>query len=148
VTARRQTTVLIIVTAMIVALSVLVLVFSLGRNVTEYDSSSPEGVAQAYLAAAFDRDFDRAAEFFEADSDCDADDLDRTFIQDNARISLVDVSIDADRARVRVAAEIPGGGPLGGFYREEHSLRLVRVDGNWLLTGIPWPLYDCTNPGK
>lgn len=139
---------LFVITAVIVVLTVVVLAFSLGRNVADYDASSPEGVAQAYLTAAFDRDFDRAAEFFEPGSDCDADDLDRTFIQDNVRISLVDVTTDADRARVKVAAEVSGDGPLGGLYREEHSLRLVLVDGSWLITGIPWPLYDCTTPGK
>ena len=135
-------------TSIIVALAVVVLAFSVGRNVTEYDETSPEGVAQSYLTAAFDGDFDRAAAYIESGSDCDADDLDRTYIQDSARISLVDTAVDGDRARVRIAAEIPSGGPLGGFYREEHTLRLVQVDDQWKLTGIPWPLYDCNAPGK
>ena len=145
---RRPTTVLVIATSVIVALAVVVLAFSLGRNVTEYDATTPEGVAQSYLTAAFDGDFDRAAGYIEADSDCDADDLDRAYIENSARISLVDTSIDGERARVRIAAEIPSGGPLGGFYREEHTLRLVRIDDQWRLTGVPWPLYDCDATGK
>jgi hypothetical protein len=148
VAARRQTIILSVVTAVIVALAVVALVFSVGSNVTDYDDSSPEGVAQSYLTASFDGDFDRAAEFFETGSTCDADDLDRAFIQDSVRISLVEVSVDGDRARVRISAEIPSGGPLGGFYGEEHTLRLVRIDDQWRLTGVPWPLYDCNEPGK
>jgi hypothetical protein len=116
--------------------------------VTEYDATTPEGVAQSYLTAAFDGDFDRAADHIEAGGDCDADDLDRAYIENSARISLVDTSIDGERARVRIAAEIPSGGPLGGFYREEHTLRLVRIDDQWRLTGVPWPLYDCDATGK
>lgn len=147
-TPRRPTTVVVIATSVIVVLAVVVLAFSLGRNVTEYDATTPEGVAQSYLTAAFDGDFDRAAGYIEAGSDCDADDLDRAYIQESARISLVDMSVDGERARVRIAAEIPSGGPLGGFYREEHTLRLVRIDDQWRLTGVPWPLYDCNVPGK
>jgi len=146
--ARRPTTVVVVATSVVVVVAVVVLAFSLGRNVTEYDATTPEGVAQSYLTAAFDGDFDRAAEFIEAGSDCDADDLDRAYIQESARISLVDSSIDGERARVRIAAEIPSAGPLGGFYREEHTLRLVRIDDQWRLTGVPWPLYDCNVPGK
>lgn len=146
--SRRPTTVVIVVTSIIVALAVVVLVFSVGRNVTEYDATSPEGVAQSYLTAAFDGDFDRAADYFAPGEDCDADDLDRAYFQRNARISLIDSTVDGERARVRIAAEIPDGGPLGGFYREEHTLRLVRSNGTWLLTGIPWPLYDCNVPSK
>jgi hypothetical protein len=140
--------VLIVVASIIVAAAVVVLAFSIGRNVTTYEAGTPESVAQEYLTAAFDGDFDRAAEFFEPSSNCDADDLDRAFIQDDARISLADTVVEGERARVRVAVEIPSGGPLGGFYREEHTLRLVRSDDAWLLTGVPWPLYDCTLPGK
>lgn len=146
--SRRPTTVLVVVTVVIVALAVVVLAFSIGRNVTDYDETTPEGVAQSYLTAAFDGDFDLAAGYIESGSDCDADDLDRAFIQEDARISLVDSSIDGDRARVRITAEFPSGGPLGGFYEEEHTLRLVRVGTDWMLTGIPWPLYDCDAANK
>jgi hypothetical protein len=140
--------VLIVAASVIVVAAVVVLAFSIGRNVTTYESGTPESVAQEYLTAAFDGDFDRAAEFFEPSSNCDADDLDRTYMQENARISLADTVVEGERARVRVAVEIPSGGPLGGFYREEHTLRLVKIDNAWLLTGVPWPLYDCTLPGK
>lgn len=143
--SRPERTLLVIVVALVIA-AVAVLVLSTGRRVATYEIDTPEGVAQAYLDAAFDGDFDRAVSFFEPDSDCDASDLDRAFIQENARIGLIDVVTETERSRVRVSVEVPSGGPLGGYYREEHTLRLIRANDAWLLTGIPWPLYDCAPP--
>lgn len=132
----------------IVVIAAVVVGLTWGRTVTTYDLALPEGVAQAYLQAAFDGRFDEAASHFAPDSDCDASDLDRAFIQEDIRISLTGVSTDNDRSTVRIAADLPGGGPFGGSYEERHTLRLVQVAGDWKLTGIPWPLYDCTPPNK
>ena len=138
--------VLAIVVAVLLVLTVAIVILTTGRNVKTYDLALPEGVAQAYLQAVFAGDFDVAAGYFEPDSDCDASDLDRAFIQENVRISLAGVSGDAERSAVRIAADIPNGGPFGGVYEERHTLRLVFVDDVWKLTGIPWPLYDCALP--
>jgi hypothetical protein len=145
---KRPTTVIAIVVAAIVALSVAALVFSLGRNADTYDAGTPEAAAQDYLTAAFDGNYDKAASFIDASSDCDADDLDRAYIDDSARISLVESVIEGDRARVRVNVELPSGGPIGGFFGEEHTLRLVKTADSWVLTGVPWPLYDCSTPNE
>lgn len=143
---KRPERILVVVIIALVIVAVAVLVLSVGRRVDTYDSSTPEGAAQAYLNAAFEGDFDKAATFFEPTSDCDAADLDRAYLQNNVRISLVETITEASRSRVRISVEISSGGPLGGVYREEHTLRLVQSDGQWLLTGVPWPLYDCTTP--
>lgn len=145
---KRPTTVMVIIVTVIVALSIVALVFSLGRNVGSYEDGTPEAVAQDYLTATFDGDFDRAASLIDASSNCDADDLDRAYIDDSARISLVESVIEGNRARVRVNVELPSGGPIGGFFGEEHTLRLVRSGNGWVLTGVPWPLYDCTTPNE
>lgn len=126
--------------------TIATLALTIGQNVKTYDPDSPEGVAQAYLTAAFNRNFDKAAAFFAPDSECDASDLDRAFIQDSVRISFAGMSGDAERSTVRITADIPGGGRFGGSYEEQHSLRLVFVNDEWKLTGIPWPLYDCGPP--
>lgn len=143
---KRPERMVAVVVAALVVVAIAVLALSTGRRVTTYDQSTPEGVAQAYLKAAFDGDFDTAASFFEPDSDCEASDLDRAFLQQNARISLMEVVTEGDRSRVKISVELPSGGPLGDVYREEHTLRLVSTDDAWLLTGIPWPLYDCAPP--
>lgn len=135
--------VLAVVVGVLLLVALAVVSLTVGRGVTTYDITEPEGVAQAYLQAAFDGDFDEAATFFEPESDCDATDLDRAFLQNDVRISLAGVDTDDERATVRVTADIPDGGPFGGYYEERHTLRLVRVDEDWKLTGIPWPLYDC-----
>lgn len=138
--------VLAVVVGALLLVVLAVVSLTVGRGVTTYDITEPEGVAQAYLQAAFDGDFDEAATFFEPESDCDATDLDRAFLQNDVRISLAGVDTDDERATVRITADIPDGGPFGGYYEERHTLRLVRVDEDWKLTGIPWPLYDCTTP--
>ena len=138
--------VLAVVVGALLLVVLAVVSLTVGRGVTTYDITEPEGVAQAYLQAAFDGDFDEAATFFEQESDCDATDLDRAFLQNDVRISLAGVDTDDERATVRITADIPDGGPFGGYYEERHTLRLVRVDEDWKLTGIPWPLYDCTTP--
>lgn len=143
---RRPNRILLIVVGVLAVVALAVVALTTGRDVTSYDLGSPEGVAQAYLQAAFDGDFDEAAGYFEPESDCDASDLDRAYIQDDVRVSLAGVDSDAERASVRITADIPDGGPFGGFYEERHTLRLVLVDDAWKLTGIPWPLYDCTSP--
>lgn len=141
----RRSTVVVVATVSVVALAaIVVLVFAVGRDVTTYAEGTPERVVQRYLAAAFDGDFDRAASFIEPGSECDATDLDRAYIQGDARIGLVESVVEGQRARVRVDVEYPSGGPLGGVYSEEHTLRLVESQDSWLLTGVPWPLFDCT----
>ena len=137
--------VLAIIVGALLVLAVVIVVLTTGRNVKTYDLAQPEGVAQAYLQAVFAGDFDEAASYFEPGSECDASDLDRAFIQENVRISLAGVSGDAERSAVRIVADIPNGGPFGGYYEERHTLRLVFVDDVWKLTGIPWPLYDCSS---
>lgn len=145
---KRALTVVALVSAVIVVAAVVALVFSFGGDVTSYEQGSPEDVAQSYLTAALDGDFDRAAAFIDSSSDCSAEDLDRAYIDDAARISLIDSVIEGERARVRVNVEFPSGELIGGFFGEEHTLRLVRQGGDWLLTGVPWPLYDCASTEK
>lgn len=137
---------LAVVVGVLLLIVVAVVSLTVGRQVTTYDISEPEGVAQAYLQAAFDGDFDEAATFFEPESECDASDLDRAYLQEDVRVSLAGVDSDDERATVRITADIPDGGPFGGYYEERHTLRLVRIDDAWKLTGIPWPLYDCATP--
>lgn len=141
---RRPTMVVVAVVSVVALSAIVVLVFAIGLDVATYEEGTPERVVQRYLTAAFDGDFDRAASFIDPTGECDADDLDRAYIQGDARIGLIESVVEGDRARVRVDVEFPSGGPLGGVYSEDHTLRLVRTPGSWLLTGVPWPLVDCT----
>ena len=35
------------------------------------------------------------------------------------------------------------GGPFGGAESENQTFRLTRSAGTWLISGIPWPLFEC-----
>lgn len=143
-TVRRPTMVVVVTVSIVALAAIVVLVFAVGRDVTTYEEGTPERIVQQFLTAAFDGDTDRAASLIDPTSQCDANDLDRAYIQRDARIGLIEAIVEGDRARVLVDVEVPSGGPLGGVYSEEHTLRLVRSADSWLLTGVPWPLYDCT----
>lgn len=113
------------------------------RSVKQLDRQTPAGTVQAYLSAALDGRNDLAAKYFAADSPCKVEDLDRAYINTSSRVTLVDTQIDGGQAIVRVTVEMPTGGPFESFNTENHSYRLVRDGGRWLLSGIPWPLWDC-----
>lgn len=134
--------------SIVVIAAIVVLALSLGRDVATYDPGTPEFAAQSYLDAVFDGDYDRAATHLDPASDCDVDDLDRAYISGDLDIRLIETVIDADRARVRISVADTTGGVIGGVFREERVLRLVRTANNWLLTGIPWPLFDCGDDEK
>lgn len=142
----RPNRILAAIVAAVVALGLLTLVLSLGRGDVDYDPAGPEAAAQAWLRASLDGDFDAAAELLDPSGDCDATDLDRAYVPDRVGVNLVETVTDGDRSRVRIEVEYPSGNLVGESGREEHTLRLVRLDGKWLLTGIPWPLYDCNRP--
>jgi hypothetical protein len=45
---------------------------------------------------------------------------------------------------VQVELTMGGGdGPFGSGYRETATFQLTRAGSGWLLTGSPWPLFDC-----
>lgn len=132
----------------IVGLGVLVVmviasIFVATRPVETLDPNSPAGVVQQYVQLVMDGDNDLAADYFADDTMCDAGDLDRAYINRDARIDLLDTTIDGSRARVRIALSNPTDDIVRNTWTEERTMRLVRVSGKWLLTGIPWPLYEC-----
>ena len=107
------------------------------------DPTTPAGVVQQYITDVMAGDHDRAAEHFAAETMCDAGDLDRAYVDREARVDLLDTSITGARARVRIAVSTPTGDLVRNSWTEERTIRLEKTDGRWLLTGIPWPLYEC-----
>jgi sugar lactone lactonase YvrE len=84
-----------------------------------------------------------AAKLLSPDSVCTVTDIDRAYVVDTARVVLVDSTVKRATAEVRVRVEIPSGSPLGDVMTKDHTFRLVNSEGAWLVTGIPWPLFDC-----
>lgn len=133
---------LAIVVAIIAVVALVVLIVG-KQDTVQLDRATPEGTVQEYLNAVVAGDFDSAAQKFDSESSCKAEDLDKAYFDSDVRISLVNSTETSTGAVVRVQIESPSGAPLGGYYGEEHTLRLVKADSGWLISGIPWPMYEC-----
>lgn len=143
--SQRVLTVIVVSTILLAAIAALL---STNRNQAEYSAQSPEGVIQRYLSAVVDGRNDKAAQYFVTNSNCDATDLDRSWISETIRVNLVESDIESDRAFVEVAIDISSGGPFDDYYTETHNFRLEKEFGSWKIMGVPWPLYSCEEVGK
>jgi len=121
----------------------LVVVFTANRQIEQLDRSTPEGVAQQYLLDVIAGDNDSAIKLLDSTSNCKATDLDRAYIPKEVRMNLISSTETPTGAVVRISIEISSGDPLGGYFSEEQVIRLAKSNGNWLITGIPWPMYEC-----
>lgn len=139
---KRANKVLGLVVAVIAVIS-LIVVLAGRQPTTQLDEGSPEAAVQQYLQAVSDRDFDRALEFLSEDSKCTIEDFDRAYIQESLRIGLSESSGNPTTAVVTVSIQSSNGDPFGGTYTEERNFRLVNTDGEWKITGTPWPNYEC-----
>lgn len=143
--APRRDRALWAVIAVIAALVIVALVVVLTRGTPELlDADTPEGVVQRYSAAVIAGDERGAAEYLspEVAEDCDTFESETT---DNLRVTLVSTTQRDDTADVRVSiTTIYDSGPFGideQVFQEDFDL--VRVDGQWLIEGVPWPLNIC-----
>lgn len=139
--------ILVTVFALLVGAVVLVTLFTSGNASKNLDPATPAGTVQSYLSAVLKGNYEKAAQFISSESLCDVQDLDRVYTVDTARVDLIKTEIDGEHAQVWVKVDYPSGAPFDpmfdGVRVEEHTFRLVQVEGHWLLNGIPWPLYDC-----
>jgi hypothetical protein len=139
---KRANRVLGIVVAALAAVALIVVLAS-RQSTTQLDEGSPEAAVQQYLQAVSDRNFDQALEFLSEDSKCTVEDFDRAYIQESLRIGLAESSANQETAVVTVSIQSSNGDPFGGTYTEERNFRLVNADGEWKITGTPWPNYEC-----
>jgi hypothetical protein len=135
--------ILALVIGFIIVAVAVVAVLSSTKSAVVMDRSSPAGSVQAYLKAVLVGKDAEAAAWLAPGGVCTVTDIDRAYIVDTARVLLVDTTTTASTAEVRVRVEIPSGSPLGDVMTEDHTIRLIKSGGRWLITGIPWPLYDC-----
>lgn len=139
----RPNRTLAIVVGIIAVLGVVAGVWSATRPVPKYERGTPVGVVQAYLTAVINGDHQNAVELVTG-STCTVEDLDRASFPEGVRVVLRDTEVDGATAQVKVDVVMPSGGPLeGSEYVEKHTFRLTRVGGDWLITGSPWPMYEC-----
>ncbi len=128
---------------LIIVLVAVAAVVSSTRSTLVLDKTKPAWAVQSYLKAFLAGRNAEAAKMISPESECTVVDVDRAYIIDNARIVLISASTNGNTAEVRVRVEFPLNGPFGDSSTEDHTFRLTDSNGTWLLTGIPWPLYNC-----
>jgi hypothetical protein len=140
----RPDRILLIVLAALAVVAAVAGVLAAIRPVPEYDRATPEGVVQAYVTAVIDDDHDEAARFLADTSPCSVADLDRAFLPDGVRVVLREARVTGDTARVVVGVATSSGELFDGSENTEtHTFRLTSSGGTWLVTGQPWPMFDC-----
>ena len=103
------------------------------------DVSSARGVSEAYLRAVIDGRGKEGAALLRSDSACDSD-LDY-LVSSSVSAQIVDEKVTGDRAAVKLlVTERPD--PFSVWTHSE-TFHLERAGGTWLITGGPWPFYDC-----
>lgn len=140
---RQSNRILVGIGLVALVLVVVASLLTMNRSEENFKSGTPEATVQAYLKAAIDGKNDLAIRYLSSMTKCTAEDLDRTYISDSMRISLLSSEIQGDSAFVKINSEYSDGGPFGNESSEEHSYRLTKESGQWRILGIPWPLYDC-----
>lgn len=143
---RHPTSLLWILAGLVVIALVVGLVIAALRPPTSLDIDRPEGVVQAYLRAVLDHDHAAAAGYLsQATAErCPASAFRAAWVPEGMTADLDDVQATGDRAEVRVVLHpdtaLP---PFDAVDSTTELFRLIREDGAWRLTGIPWPLVSC-----
>ena len=142
--ARRPNLVVAAAVGLVAVLAVVAGILSATRHAPTVEPGTPVAVVQAYLAAVIDADHETAVAQLSGESPCTVDDFDRAYLPQGVRVVLRDSRIDGDSAQVRVDVITSTGGPFDtSEYSEKVTFRLTRASGAWLITGSPWPMYQC-----
>ena len=145
---RQANRVLAIVVGLIALVAVVAAVVAANRQPPTYDRGTPQGVVQAYLEAVVAGDHAEADGHLAPGGTCDVEDLDRSSVPDGIRVVLRGTELDGENAQVTVDVVMSSGGIFGGSeYSENHTFRLGKVGQDWLIQGMPWPMYDCVKEG-
>lgn len=136
----RPTIVLAVVAVVVVALAVVAAVVSSGRDRPTLDATTPEGVVQLYVSALFDDDVAAAVEHLDPTFGC-SDPLPEVYLNGTSRIAVLKSATSGDTARVELRIEEGSG--LGGTWSHDENFSLRRDGNTWLITGEPWPIYEC-----
>lgn len=142
----RANRVLAIALGVIVVLAVIGAVVSSGRARPQFAAGTPEATVQSYLDAVLDGRQADAAKLLDPSGECGVEDLERSRYPgvDATRVVLVGSSVDGSSASVEVELVFSSGDPFGSSeFAEKHTYRLTRSGSAWVLSGTPWPLYEC-----
>lgn len=140
----RSSTVLIALAAVIVASALTAAIVQERRVTPAPNTSDPTGVVQAYLTAVITGDDEAVLEYLDPALGCrvSPESLDAP---DSAVATVVSTRTQGNSAQVVV--EIDEGmeaiSVLATGYSHREGFDLGRIGDTWVITEIPWPLYDC-----
>jgi hypothetical protein len=140
----RATRILIAALAGLLLLAAVAAVLSLTRDGPEYAEGSPEAAVQSYVVAAVAGDGEEAVRHLDPADRCTARNVEEGWANPRSRVVLRDTEVHGDRATVRIDILTPSGDPFSASeWEDRQSLDLHLVDGEWLISGTPWPAYRC-----
>lgn len=140
----RATRILLAAVAGLLLLAVVAAVLSVIRDDPEYAEGTPEATVQSYVVAAVAQDGEEAVRHLDPADGCTARHVEEGWINPASRVVLRDTEIRGDRATVRVDILTPSGDPFSpSEWSDRQTFDLRLVDGEWLISGTPWPAYRC-----
>ena len=145
---QKANQILVKILVVTLALAAVAAYLTVSQETKEYNPSSPERIVQMYLRDVIAKKNEGAVQYLAQDSNCDATDLDRSWMPENVRVNLRETRMEGNRAFVDVAVDIASGGPFDNYYTENHTYRLIRENSAWRILGIPWPMYSCDEVTK
>jgi hypothetical protein len=112
------------------------------RDAPELDPTTPEGVAQQFVLASFERDVEGMRSYLTTDLAERCVDLDRIWYETPSRAVITDSSINGDRATVTVElTTTSGNSPFElSQYGWDFTLFMQQTDQGWRIAEPDWPL--------
>lgn len=144
----RADRVLAAAVGIIVVAAVAAAVVATQRESHAYPTGSPAAVVQEYLTDLADHDPVSAADLLAGTSPCAASDVTAAYLPEGFRAELLEETVSTDTALVRVRITEGSGDLFGGGWSHDESIPLVLEDGQWRITGAPWPMGWCEEAVK
>lgn len=127
----------------LLVVAALVTALLTARQPAELDPGSPEEAVQRYLEDVLEHDAEAAARALDPEGPCTLADLEAAYVDEDVHVALRGVHPSGTTARVDVAITTGSGGMIPSPWTEEQTFRLRRSGDGWLITGAPWPLFEC-----
>lgn len=141
---QKAETVLAVVVGIVAVLAIGAGVVAGIRGAPQLPSSSPEASVRDYLSHVLEHDLQAATDQLDPDGACTLTDLQSTAPTEMTRALLRDSTVTGDHATVRIDLVYEtSGGRFGGSWVEPVTFHLVDTGERWLITGRPWPMFEC-----
>lgn len=138
---KHQNRVVGVIAGLVVLLAVIAAVLSETRRPDLPDPGTPAAVVLDYLDAIVTGDAERAAALLDPELDCTAEQVAGSRTAGGLRATVL--STDTDGSKSVVQVQIDETGELLDSWSHNERFQLRRTGSSWLLTGNPWPVYEC-----